>query len=679
MFGFKVRSKLVMVATAPLVATVAVIGAATPVFAANPVPAPSVSSFTASTASLTYVGGKVVLTAAIANASSCRLKVTPPLGGFPRSFPCSKSVKQSVTLAKNNGAAALSYSFSLTVRNKTVNAVAPPVVVAEAAVPSPVVSSFTASSASLPFTGGKLTLKASVEYGSSCKLKVSPAIGGFPKAFPCSTSVKQSVNLRKNKGVAALSYSFSLTVKNKTASVIAPAVVVAEAAAPPVPAPVVSSFTSNHSSLGDAGGRIELKASFLNAATCRIAVTPGIKGFPVKFACSKSTERFVTLGRDTSENPVQYSFALTVTNKTSSVAATNVVVEVAAPPPPLSFSPGSLTFANEGVFVADDPVIVTVHNNASTTQNISSVAIGALGEPTDFILNRNNCSYITAGDDCSFAIQFQPTGAGPRTGVVDIIDSSWGTAGGMAHVDLFGTGVWATATVSNANIVDNVLNFPVQGVLAPSPSQYVTVANVGSVPLYISGIGVTGAESTDFSIQAGTCINLLTGSYPFVVGVGQECTFGVTFDPSSASVRETNVVVDDNTIGTQTQLQAQGTGAYTTDTVNGISQSGDPVSANFPDTSTTGPSSSVTLTVLNTGDVTLAFTGVSITGINASEFSVVSSATCATDGVEVAAGLSCTVTVSFSPAAPGLRTATLKIGDNTSGGFETIDLSGTGT
>jgi hypothetical protein len=669
-----------MVVIAPIVATVAFAGAASPVFAANhPVPAPTVSSFTASTTSLTYLGGKVVLTATVANATSCKLKVSPSLGGFPKSFPCSTSVRKSVTLGKNRSAAALSYSFSLTVKNKTASAAAPLVVVAEAAVPSPVISSFTVSNASLPFAGGKLELKASLEYGSSCELNVSPSLRGFPKSFPCSKTVKQSITFGENKGVAALSYSFSLTVKNKTASVVSPAVVVAEAAPPPVPAPVVSSFTASKTSLSDAGGKIELKASFSSGATCKMTVTPTLKGFSDKFPCSTSAHRFVTLSGDKGENPVQYTFGLTVENKTSSVAATSVVVEVAAPPPPLSFSPSSLTFASEGVFVADDPMIVTVHNNAATTQNISAVAVGSVGEPTDFILNRNNCTYLTAYESCSFAIQFQPTGTGPRTGIVDIVDSSWGTAGGVGHVDLSGTGVWATATVSNANITDNVLNFPVEGVLAPSAPQYVTVTNAGSVPLYISGIGVTGAESTDFSIQAGTCINLLTNSYPFVVGIGQSCSFGVSFDPSSASTRETNVVVDDNTIGTQTQLQAQGTGAYTTDTVNGTAQSADPVDVDLGSTSITGEGDSTTITIANTGSVTLAFTGASISGINADEFSVKASTTCAGSGIEVAVANSCTVEILFNPAALGTRTATLKIGDNTSGGFETVDLSGTGT
>ncbi len=557
---------------------------------------------------------------------------------------------------------------------------ATPVVVAEAALPAPVISSFTVTSASLPDSGGKVVLKASLEYASSCKLTVSPNLRSFPKSFPCSNGLSESVTFAPNKSANALSYSFALAVGNTAASVAATPVVVAEAAAPPLPAlpaPVVSSFTASRTSLSDAGGKVTLKASFENGSSCKMTVTPAVKGFSGSFPCSGTVSREVTLGGNTGENPVDYSFAPTVANRTSSVPATNVVVAVSASPPPISLSPKSLTFANEGVYVEDDPLIVTVHNNASTTQVIGGVAIGTAGESSDFILSRSNCSYITAHESCSFAVQFQPSGAGPRTGIVNVLDSSWGTAGGDIHLDLLGTGVSATATVTNASIVENTLTFPVQGVLTPSTLQYVTVSNVGSVPLYIGGIGVTGGESTDFSVAPGNCINQITNAYPFVVGLGQQCIFGVAFDPSAGSTRTTNVVVDDNTIGTQTQLQLEGTGAYTTDTVDNVSQASGPATVNF-NNGYLGVATTETLTIMDTGTVNLAFTGASITGINASEFTIAADGTCVSPGVEVAPGNVCTVVVAFDAQALGVRSALLKIGDNTVDGFEAVDLTGTG-
>ena len=150
------------------------------------------------------------------------------------------------------------------------------------------------------------------------------------------------------------------------------------------------------------------------------------------------------------------------------------------------------------------------------------------------------------------------------------------------------------------------------------------------------------------------------------------------FEPSSAAIRATNVVLDDNTLGTQTQLQLQGTGAYTTDTVDGVSQNSGPLNITFSN-SNVGASTSKTLTIVNTGSFNLDFTGPSISGINAGEFGIDATSTCVSGGVEIAVRGSCTVQISFAPAATGVRSAILKIGDNTSGGFETVDLTGTGT
>ncbi len=336
------------------------------------------------------------------------------------------------------------------------------------------------------------------------------------------------------------------------------------------PIPVVMSFSATKTSITNTGGKIVLKAMLRYASSCEITVSPSLKGLPRSFSCSSDhVVQSVTMRANKTGNPVTYTFGMIVKNSTGSIAATNVVVTEGAAPPPISFtppppgSPTTVVFAPEGVFVADDPLIVTVHNNSSATQIITGAAIATVGDAADFILIRNNCGYITAHANCSLAIQFQPTGAGVRTGAVNIVDASWGTAGTTAQVKLFGTGVWATATVSNTYIHNNVLTFPTsQVVLTQSPLQSVTLTNVGSVPLYISpyGISLTGGESTDFSVTMDTCGNQINVSDPLIVSIGHSCTFAVTFAPSGTGTRTSNVVVADNTLGAQTQLGLEGVG-----------------------------------------------------------------------------------------------------------------------
>jgi len=336
------------------------------------------------------------------------------------------------------------------------------------------------------------------------------------------------------------------------------------------PVPVVLSFTAAKTSIPDAGGNVVLKARLKYASSCKIMVSPSLKGFPGSFSCSSDrVTRVVTLRANNSGNTITYTFGMIVKNSTGSTTATNIIVTEGAAPSPISFtppppgSPKTVVFAPEGVFVADDPLVVTVTNNSSTTQDITSAAISTVGDSADFILVRNNCAYVTAHASCSLAIQFQPSGAGIRTGAISVVDASWGTTGTTLQLQLRGTGVWAAATVSNNYIRNNVLVFPTSQVLLnPSPVQNVTVTNVGSVPLYISpyGISLTGGESTDFSVTMDTCGNQINVSDPLIVSIGHSCTFAVTFAPSGTGTRTSNVVVADNTLGAQTQLGLEGVG-----------------------------------------------------------------------------------------------------------------------
>src|SRR5207245_4269414 len=86
---------------------------------------------------------------------------------------------------------------------------------------------------------------------------------------------------------------------------------------------------------------------------------------------------------------------------------------------------------------------------------------------------------------------------------------------------------------------------------------------------------------------------------------------------------------------------------------------------------TTSPAQTVTLT--NTGSGTLAITSLVITGTNSGDFA--QSNTC---GTSVAAGTTCTISVTFTPAGTGSRAAGVTITDNAGDSPQTIGLTGTG-
>jgi Pro-kumamolisin, activation domain/Abnormal spindle-like microcephaly-assoc'd, ASPM-SPD-2-Hydin len=97
----------------------------------------------------------------------------------------------------------------------------------------------------------------------------------------------------------------------------------------------------------------------------------------------------------------------------------------------------------------------------------------------------------------------------------------------------------------------------------------------------------------------------------------------------------------------------------------------------FASTTVGYSSATQTVTLKNTGKSALSLNGtgqgITIKGTNAASFSQTN--TC---GTSVAAGASCTITVTFKPTATGTLTAAVNIADNTFGSPQTVALSGTG-
>jgi hypothetical protein len=87
-------------------------------------------------------------------------------------------------------------------------------------------------------------------------------------------------------------------------------------------------------------------------------------------------------------------------------------------------------------------------------------------------------------------------------------------------------------------------------------------------------------------------------------------------------------------------------------------------------------SATQTLTVGNTGNAALSITGLTFGGAHSGDFAQ-TGGTC-NAGTSVAAGASCTVQLTFTPAAAGARSATLTVAHNAGSGSSALTLSGTG-
>lgn len=197
------------------------------------------------------------------------------------------------------------------------------------------------------------------------------------------------------------------------------------------------------------------------------------------------------------------------------------------------------------------------------------------------------------------------------------------------------------------------LTFAAQAVGTTSAAQVVTLINNLSTTLAISSIGFTGTDSGDFA-QTNTC-----GTS---VAAGGSCTISVTFAPAASGSRSATLNVTDNAGNSPQTVSLSGTGVVPV-TLSTTSLSFGMV---LVGTSATAPA--VTLT--NNQTVSLTIISISVTG---AAFRQVN--TC---GTGIAAGATCTITVTFSPTTSGAQTGTVTITDSASNSPQTISLKGTG-
>ena len=189
----------------------------------------------------------------------------------------------------------------------------------------------------------------------------------------------------------------------------------------------------------------------------------------------------------------------------------------------------------------------------------------------------------------------------------------------------------------------------------------VTVKNNGlaAMPAF-TGAAITGADAGSFATGADTCSGATLAS-------GASCTVDVAFSPAASGARSASLDLSDAGGGTSS-VPLSGTGG-----TSGVSTSPAVVDFLNQNVGTTSPER--TVTVRNTGPVSLNVTGVSVGGANAREFAVSSNA-CTTP---VPAGGSCTVGVRFLPTASGVRNASLVVASDAPGSPHSTPLTGNGT
>jgi len=312
----------------------------------------------------------------------------------------------------------------------------------------------------------------------------------------------------------------------------------------------------------------------------------------------------------------------------------------------IAAAPTQMTFGSVVLKTASAVQTLTITNSGQAA--LAGLKLAVSG---DFAVSGNQCGVsLAAGASCTAGVVFTPSATGTRTGTLTASSTSAGVA--PTVVGLTGNGIPAGALSASPSVV----SFGTVTVGQTSPAQTVQLTNAGATTL----AGLKYLLTGDYSLPQNGCGDQLAS--------GAQCSFTVSFSPVAPGTRIGAVTVTSTTVGF-------------TPLVVGLTGSGLPaaqlvVTSPANGTLAFGPvavgSNSVPLQLIVANPGTGTLTGLSFAA--AAPFSV-GSGSC---GVNLLAGGTCGVPVSFAPTAGGAQAGVVTV-SSTSLGVASVTVAATGT
>ncbi|WP_395043269.1 choice-of-anchor D domain-containing protein, partial [Flavobacterium sp.] len=400
-----------------------------------------------------------------------------------------------------------------------------------------------------------------------------------------------------------------------------------------------------------------------NAAEFTITSAPiatilagGNTTFTVSFNPSSLGLRTATISivnNDSNENPYNFSIQGTGNSPEINLLGNSIsIVDGDTSPTTLDWT----DFSSSTVGVNINQTF-TIQNLGNTVLNIGAITFSGTNA-ADFTVSTSPSATIAIGSTSTFVVTFNPSANGIRTATINIANndlnenpynfSIQGT-GIAPEIDLQGN----ATSIIDGDITPTTADWTDFGTLS---TRTFTILNTGNQILNIGAITITGLNASDFSIST------LPAS---TIAAGGSTTFVVTFSTSTLGVKNASINIDNNDSnenpynfaisanGTAQEIDIKGnaTSIVTADIT--------PATTDWTDYSTVA--NSRTFTIYNTGTLPLNIGLVSITGANASDFTVTSSPSSIISG-----NSSTTITVAFLPTVAGVKNATLSIANNDS-------------
>jgi len=328
-------------------------------------------------------------------------------------------------------------------------------------------------------------------------------------------------------------------------------------------------------------------------------------------------------------------------------------------------SPASLSFGTQPAGTMSASQVAGLTNLGNQNLNILGTGQGGTGV-SQFKIVGPSCpggidSMLAPGSSCTFTVTFLPTAVGQFQAEIDVFDDSGNVQGTEQVIPLTGTG---TAPAPIVNLLPAQLAFGTQAAGTVSAAQTVALTNAGSAALTVSGIGFTGNDAASFGI-------VVAGANPCPVAggtlaIGASCTIGVDFAPQSGGTKSSNLSFADNAPGSPQTVPVKGDAIAPAIQIS-------PGSLSFAVETVGMTSAAQTVTLSNTGDGPLAITNISLAGASPADFKQINNCP-----PSLGNGNPCSLSVTFTPTAPGNRSASINIVDNAPGSPHAVPLTGVG-
>lgn len=212
-------------------------------------------------------------------------------------------------------------------------------------------------------------------------------------------------------------------------------------------------------------------------------------------------------------------------------------------------APTALTFPSTVVGGSAPSQQFAINNTGTAALLVSGVS----SSDPDFSL-LSSCGSIAAGASCNVSVGFTPSAAGTRTGTITVAHNA---TGGASTLSVSGTATAPVALVPGIQVTPAALAFGSITVGSFSGVQLVTVNSVGTAPLTLSAITVTGSN---FSIVVGgqSC------AVNTPIAVGSSCTVPVRLTPATAGALTATLSISHNASATPATISLSGTGVAST-------------------------------------------------------------------------------------------------------------------